>query len=138
MIQLILGHKGSGKTKTLIAMTNEAVGSSGGQVVCLEKGQSLTYDISHDVRLIDVEEYGITGFDTLYGFLSGLLAGNYDITHVFCDATLKIGGGEKDLHGLGRLISRLEKLPSQDVVLTFTVSCEPEELPENVQKYMVK
>ncbi|MEG0753949.1 MAG: hypothetical protein RR461_08965, partial [Angelakisella sp.] len=92
MIQLIVGNKGSGKTKTLITMANDAVNKSSGNVVCLEKGLKLTYDISHKARLVDTDEYNIDGFETLYGFVAGLMAGNYDITHIFVDATLKIGG----------------------------------------------
>jgi len=137
MIRLIVGKKGSGKTKTLIRMTNEAVGSSSGNVVCLEKGLKLTYDISHKARLVDTDEYEVEGFDVLFGFLSGLMAGNYDITHIFIDATLKIGG--RDYEAFAGLLDRLAKLPAAEhVELVFTVSCDVEELPQRVQEYIIK
>mgnify|MGYP001081592142 CR=1 FL=1 len=129
MIRLIVGNKGSGKTKTLIRMTNEAVGSSSGNVVCLEKGLKLTYDISHKARLVDTDEYEVEGFDALFGFLSGLMAGNYDIT-------LKIGG--RDYEAFAGLLDRLVKLPAaQHVELVFTVSCDASELPQRVQEYII-
>ena len=118
MIRLIVGNKGSGKTKTLIAMTNEAVAASSGNVVCLEKGLKLTYDISHKARLVDTDEYGVEGFDALYGFIAGLMAGNYDITHIFVDATLKIGG--RDYEAFAALVDRLVKLTgAHQVEMTY-------------------
>mgnify|MGYP000868600579 CR=1 FL=1 len=133
MIQLIVGNKGAGKTKTLIAMTNEAVTHSTGNVVCLEKGLKLTYDISHKARLVDTDEYEIQGYDMLFGFLAGLMAGNYDITHIFVDATLKIGG--RDYEEFAQMIDRLAKLPAAaHVEVTFTVSCDKRELPDRLQE----
>lgn len=137
MIRLIVGNKGSGKTKTLIRMTNEAVGTSSGNVVCLEKGLKLTYDISHKARLVDTDEYEVEGFEALFGFLSGLMAGNYDITHIFVDATLKIGG--RDYEAFAAMLDRLAKLPAAaHVELVFTVSCDAAELPQRVQDYIIK
>ena len=137
MIRIIYGKKGSGKTKTLIQMTNEAVATSSGNVVCLEKGLKLTYDISHKARLVDTDEYEIDSFDTLFGFLAGLMAGNYDITHIFIDATLKIGG--RDYEAFGAMVDRLVKLPAAaHVELTFTVSCDASELPERLMEYIAK
>ena len=92
MIKLIVGNKGSGKTKRLIDMVNDAVKTSKGNVVCVEKGNTLKFDVSHQARLIDIEDYAVSGFEMFYGFFSGLFAGNYDITEVFVDATFKIGG----------------------------------------------
>ena len=92
MITLIIGNKGSGKTKRLIQLANEAVEKSNGNVVVIEKGAKLTYDVSHKARLIDIEQYNVSGFDAFYGFLSGICAGNYDVTDIFVDSTLKITG----------------------------------------------
>ncbi len=136
MIKLIVGNKGSGKTKTLITMTNEAVSHSAGNVVCLEKGLKLTYDITHKARLVDTDEYAVEGFDALYGFLAGLMAGNYDITHIFVDATLKIGG--RDYEAFALLVDKLNKLPAAShVEITFTVSCSVEELPERLHEMVI-
>ena len=136
MIKLIVGNKGSGKTKTLINMVNETAKSSNGNVVCVEKGLQLTYDISHKVRLVDIDEYQIKGFDCLYGFLGGLMAGNYDITDVFVDATLKIGG--RDMDALASMMARAASLAEEHKVnLIFTISADPSELPESLKGYVL-
>ena len=97
MIKLIVGSKGSGKTKTLISMCNEAVKNTDGCVVCIEKAMSLQFSIVPQVRLIHADAYNISGYDEFYGFISGVLAGNYDIKDIFVDGILRIGQP-----GLGR------------------------------------
>lgn len=137
MIKLIVGNKGSGKTKALINMVNSAVASSKGNVVCIEKGLKLTYDLDHKARLIDSDHYSIVNFDNLYGFISGILAGNYDITDLFVDSTLKIGG--KNLIELAEIIAKLAPLADENnVSVLFTLSCAKEELPESLKQYMIE
>ncbi|WMJ82617.1 ATP-binding protein [Oscillospiraceae bacterium LTW-04] len=136
MIKLIVGHKGSGKTKAMIQMANDAVKTSNGNVVCVEKGIQLTYDLNYQVRLVDVEQYGISDYDALYGFLCGLMAGNYDITDIFCDATFRICG--KNQERFADMIDKLYKLTSANgLTIVFTVSCEPEELAERIRQYQI-
>ena len=134
MIQLIVGVKGTGKTKTLINMANEAIKTSKGHVVCIEKGNKLTYDISHSIRLIDVEEYRVTGFHTLLSFISGILASDYDVTDVFVDSALKIG--KNKMEEFEQFIQGIEYLAEKfSVNFTITSSCDPAELPESLKKY---
>ena len=136
MIKLIVGHKGSGKTKTMIEMANNAAKNSNGNVICIEKGIQLTYDLSYQVRLVDIEQYGIKEYDSYFGFLCGLMAGNYDITDIFCDATFKICG--KDLEKFADMIEKLFVLTSSNgLTIVFTTSCEPEEIPERIKKYQI-
>ena len=89
MIHVIMGLKGSGKTKKLIDSVKDTVANAHGDVVCIEYGQKLTYDLPHKVRLVDSKEYGIKNSDMLKGLLSGLHAGNYDITNVYIDNLYK-------------------------------------------------
>ena len=136
MIKLIVGNKGSGKTKTLINMANDAVKTSKGNVVCVEKGNTLTFDISHQARLIDIDHYAVSGFDAFYGFFAGLFAGNYDITEVFVDATFKVGG--KDFLAFALMVEKLVKLTDENgATMTFTVSCDKADLPERIHKYII-
>ena len=95
MIHVIMGLKGSGKTKKMIDGINAAVAEARGDVVCIEYGKKLTYDISYKVRLVDSKEYGIKSPEMLKGFISGLHAGNFDITHVFIDNLYKTIGQDK-------------------------------------------
>ena len=94
MIRVIVGKKGSGKTKQVIEMINSAVDTEHGNVVCIEKGEKLMLDISHKIRLVEASEYDIADYTAMKGFISGLYAGNYDITHIFIDSLTKIIGTE--------------------------------------------
>ena len=137
MITLLIGKKGSEKTKKLIDHANEAVKNSNGNVVVIEKGLKLTYDISHSARLIDVDAYGIQGRDALFGFLSGICAGNYDVTDMFLDSTLKIIGSDMD--ALEKFVLQADELmKKEDVNLTISVSASEEEIPESVLKITSK
>ena len=94
MIRVIVGKKGSGKTKQVIEMINSAVDTEHGNVVCIEKGEKLMLDISHKIRLVEASDYDIADYTAMKGFISGLYAGNYDITHIFIDSLTKIIGAE--------------------------------------------
>lgn len=135
MIKLIVGKKGSGKTKILVDMVNEAAKTTDGNIVCIEKKPKLTYDLDHSVRLLEADSYGVSGFDAFYGYVAGLLSGNYDITEVFVDGILKICG--QDLEALGAFFDKIEAVAKEaNTKLVFTVSADASELPESVKKYM--
>ncbi len=137
MITLLTGKKGSGKTKKLIEMANAAVAQTDGNVVVVEKGLKLTYDISHTARLIDIDAYGIQGADALFGFLSGICAGNYDVTHIFVDSTLKITGtGAEVVDTLVEELKKLEKESGANFVLS--ISAANEEIPASVAEFVAK
>ncbi len=95
MLKLIIGAKGSGKTKTLIELVNGALNETNGSVVCIEKGDKLKFDISYKCRLIDTVEYAVDDADTLYGFVAGILASNHDVSDLFIDSALKICGNDQ-------------------------------------------
>lgn len=137
MIKLIIGKKGSGKTKLLIDKVNAAAQTSTGIVVCIEQGMKLTFELDHKVRLIDAEEYKIKGYDVFYGFVNGILADNYDIKEIYVDGILKIGDkdGVKDYDGLGELLQRLYAQIPPEVTLVFTVSADQADLPDSVLKF---
>lgn len=124
MITLILGRKGSGKTKKLMAMCNEATQQSNGNVVFIEKDNTLTYDISHKARLVAAEDYAIKGFESLFGFIAGMCAGNYDITDIFVDSVLKIGGDD-----VAALVPFVEKLAKLDANIVMSISADKSEIP---------
>ena len=133
MINLIPGKKGTGKTKILVDSIKKAAENATGKVVCIERGMQLTYDLPHNVRLADAEEYGINSFDSFYGFVAGLMAGNYDIQEVFVDGILKIGG--RDYDALGNMLEKVAVL-TKDVNVTFTVSADVDELPAKVKAFI--
>ena len=137
MISLIIGKKGTGKTKVLVQHVNDAVHVSSGNVVCVEKETKLTYDVNYRARLVDTDQYNVSGYDAFYGFISGIIAGNHDITDILVDATLKIGG--RDYEALANFlekIAELSKIAEQDI--TFTVSCDESDLPERIFTFCEK
>ena len=135
MISLIVGKKGSGKTKRLIDLVNEATKTSSGNVVCIEKGTKLTYDINHNARLIDIDKFGIADSNSFYGFLAGMEAANYDITDVYVDGVMKICND--DLGCLAALFDRIEGLTASfSIKFYFAVSVDESELPESIKKYL--
>ena len=135
MLKLMIGVKGTGKTKALIEKVNSAAAASHGNVVCVEKGTHLRFDINSKVRLIDTEEYLIKDAKALYGFVAGILASNYDVTDLFVDNTLKIcGGNVETLDGLLEGINAL--LAARDVNIFMTASLPVEDARDIVKKYL--
>lgn len=135
MLRLIVGLKGTGKTKELISLVNEAAEKSEGKTVCVEKGNKLTYNINHDVRLIDTEEFKIAGYDSFYGFIAGIVAGDFDVKDIFIDSVLKICGS--DLNDFADFAKKIDDLSeTENVSLVITVSADISDIPEAAKKYV--
>lgn len=134
MVTLIIGHKGSGKTKKLIQAVNDAIESSNGNVVCIEQGTQLRTEVNYRARLVSANEYSIKGFDSFYGFLCGICAGDNDITDILIDATLRIGS--RDYEELATFLKKVEELSAlTGNNFVFTVSADKEELPAVIFEY---
>ncbi len=133
MIKLITGTKGTGKTKVLLDMMNEALKTTNGNLVCIAKGDGLRKSINFRVRWCDTEQFAVASFDAFYGFVAGMLAGNYDIKEIYVDGILKIGGADFDEFGI--MLGKLDKLTGDDTKVVFTVSADPSELPASVTKF---
>ena len=135
MIHVIMGLKGSGKTKKLIDGINAAVAQASGDVVCIEYGKKLTYDVTYKVRLVDSQEYGIKSVDMLEGFLSGMHAGNFDITHVFIDNLYKTIGA--DLASAEDFITWAAKFAADNnMEITVALSEDPANASEAMKQYL--
>jgi len=131
LVKLIIGNKGSGKTKKLISMVNTAVEKSNGSVICVEKNSNLTFHVVSKARLLATDDYDIAGSDALFGFISGVCAGNYDITDVFIDATFRIiGRNYNELYNFLLKLNALSLANNVDIILTL--SCDREVLPLDV------
>ena len=128
-----MGLKGTGKTKTLVELVRKAVDEEHGDVICIEKDKALTYDIPYQARLVHASEYGINSLELMRGFISGLAAGNFDITHVFIDNLFKIIG-EADEQTLSSFLAWLDKFGEID--FTLTVSADAADFGESVTKYL--
>jgi len=135
MIHVIMGLKGSGKTKKLIDAIHAAVAEAHGDVVCIEYGRKLTYDVTYKVRLVDSKEYAISTPDMLKGFLSGLHAGNFDITHVFIDNLYKTIGDDKAA-GEEFITWCAQFAAANNMEITITLSEDPAEASEVLKQYI--
>lgn len=135
MIKLITGVPGTGKTKMLIGMVNEAVKATNGNVVCIEKGIKLRFDINYNVRLINTDEYLIDDAQSLFGFLSGIIASNHDVTEIFIDSALKIC--QNDIPAFETAVNEMEQLANKtNVNIIITSSIPKGEEPESLKKYI--
>ena len=135
MIQVIMGLKGSGKTKKLIDSINATVAQASGDVVCIEYGKKLTYDINYRVRLVDSEEYAISNADMLKGFLSGLHAGNFDITNVYIDNLYKTIGDDR-ANGEAFIAWCADFAAANNMEITVTVSDDPALASDAIKQYL--
>ena len=135
MLKLIIGVKGTGKTKQLIEMVNTASAQSNGSVVCIEKGTKLTYDIKHTARLIDTDQYGICDGQSLFGFIAGIAASNHDVTDIYIDSALKICGN--DLDSFDKFLAEVSALVDKcEINCTATVSLASDKATETIKKYL--
>ena len=135
MLKLIIGVKGTGKTKTLISMVNEAVTNSQGAVICIEKGEKLRYDVKYQARLINTEEYFIDDAQSLFGFVAGIFASNHDVTDLFIDSALKICQNDAEAFDkfLDEMSAIVEKL---NINVVMTSSLPVENASETVKKFI--
>ncbi len=135
MVRVIMGKKGSGKTKQMIDLINSAVQTEHGNVVCIEKGEKLTFDIHYQIRLVESSEYDIASYTALKGFVSGLYAGNYDITHVFIDSLTKIVGGDTNVETENFLDWLSAFSEKHNIKFTVTISDDASLASEGIKKY---
>ncbi len=135
MLKLIIGLKGTGKTKQLINMVNDAVVNSHGSVVCIERADKLRYDIKYQCRLIAANDYSITSARSLYGFVAGIYASNHDITELFIDSALRICSEDKAEFDL--LLDELSAFSDKNginIVITSTIDAA--DATETMKKYL--
>lgn len=135
MVKIIMGPKGTGKTKALVELVKKAVEEEHGDVVCIEKDKNLTYDIPYTARLIHAAEYGIASNELLRGFISGLHAGNYDITHVFIDNFYKILNDTSE-ETVVEFLDWLDDFSKKDNIdFTITATADPDTVSERIKKF---
>ena len=136
MVRLIMGEKGTGKTKKLIELINASAAEENGNVVCIEAKSTMTFDIHYHVRLISADEYQITTYEGLRGFVSGLYAGNYDISHVYVDNLCKIVHSE-DFTAVEKFLCWLDKFSDANTVkFTVTLTADASVATDGMRKYL--
>jgi len=136
LVKVIMGLKGSGKTKQLIELANRAVMEESGNVVCIECGRQLTYDLSYKVRLIDVMEYDLkTNYDCFYSFICGIYAQNFDVSHIFIDGLYKVTGSD-DVEMAEKFMETLDAFSKKNnVSFTVMISDSVEKAGEGLKRF---
>ena len=136
MVRLIMGTAGAGKTKQLIELIHTSVEAEKGSVVCIEPGADMTYDVSYNVRLVNAGEYDLNSYECLRGFVSGLYAGNYDISHVYVDNLCKITRND-DLNEVEKFLNWLERFSDKNMVkFTVTISADADIATDGLRHFL--
>ena len=135
MIKLIVGKKGSGKTKAMLDSIANAVDSENGNVIFICNSDRHMLEVAHKARLVNVSDADTETFRLFKSFIDGVLSQNYDITHVFIDSLFKVVPDDKD--GLTAFIEGIEKVSeSSNVKFTICISADKSELPDSIHKYI--
>lgn len=137
MVKLLIGHKGSGKTKRMVDLANESVESKDGSIVFINKNQRLMLDLKHKIRVVCMAEYEhITNIDEYIGFVYGIISSDHDIQEIYIDSILK--HADVEIKDLDEFLTRLDKISEHfgpDFIVS--ISAEPSELGDYVKKFEV-
>lgn len=136
MITIIYGAKGTGKTKKIIDLANENVYTQKGDVVFLAATSRYRMEITSKIRFVDVVDIGITSKDGLIGFIKGLVNGNYDIETIYIDGVYKMMCSTIDSQDMAEFMMAIDSISNQGIKFIITVSCDRENLPEFLAKYI--
>ena len=136
MVRLIMSGSGEGKTKQLLDLMNSAAETEAGCMVCIEPKRNMSFNLRHQTRLVDASEYNLSNTEALRGFICGLYAGNYDISHIFIDNLCKVIGSS-DYQAVGSFLSWLDAFTSPlKIKATITISADPDTATDVMRKYM--
>ncbi len=136
MIRIMMGEKGTGKTGALIQLANDALDTEKGKVVCINRGSRFTFDLKHPVRLIDTDQFEIRTLDIFLGFIEGVIAHDFDVTHIFIDSVLKCAKGSLD--DMDSFLARIEAISEKfNIDFTMTISAPVSQASEAMKKYLV-
>ena len=135
MIRLLMGAKGTGKSKTLISWISEAVTTEEGSVVCIVKDDRYNYSVEHSARLINSQEFSLKGAKELFGFLCGVISMNFDVSHIFIDSITTVM--KSSIVEIDEVLPYLEKLSEQfSINFTVIVSGDKSDATEAMKKYL--
>ena len=137
MIKILMGEKGTGKTKAFIDMVNQSINEEKGNVICVMKGDRHLFDLKSAIRLTDTNDFYIEDFHALHGFISGMISRDYDITHVFIDSITKIAG--ENFAEFDGFLCKLESLANKyNVNFTITVSAPVADATDEIKKHLIE
>jgi len=133
MIKVIAGEKGTGKTAQLVDDINEQARTDNNNIVCIERGNRLDRLLMYKIRLIDIDEYPVEGYDQLLSFLGEICAKDYDLTHVYIDSIIKVTKND-NMDDFASFLAALDKF-LEKTKIDVTIICSGSGLPEGITKY---
>ena len=137
MVKIIMGLTGSGKTKEIVGLVCKAVSEGSGDVIVIEKERKLTYDIPYQARLIDAGSYSIGSYEFLKGFISGIHAGNYDITHFFIDNFFKLVNDREEASVVEFVRWLADYAARENIEFVVSMSSDRAKCPEEIKQYLI-
>ena len=141
MIQIILGDKGSGKTKRLIDLVNESLKNEHGDIIFIDDDKRYMYDLRHEIRFVDASEYPVghkCQASEMLGFICGMLSANFDLSLIAMDAFMKLVRTPLDDPEMKVFFEKLEALSeAHHCNFLISVSAQAESVPEYIQKYVI-
>ncbi|MEA3423216.1 MAG: twitching motility protein PilT [Bacillota bacterium] len=136
MVRLIVGGKGTGKTKKIIDLANEQVDATSGHIVFIDDDMRHSYEVNHDIRLLNMEEHSIKNQDEFYGYICGAVSTDYDIETIYIDGLVKIV--DLAYEETAEYIEKLESICEiYDISLVITLSYDEEELPDSLREKII-
>ena len=128
MVKVLVGHKGTVKTKMMVDLANEQAEKANGTVLFINKNARLTYDLKHEIRVVTMEDYqGVTDSDEYIGFIYGIISSDHDIEAIYIDSILKFANFS--LGDLPKFLERLDNISKQyGMDFTVSLSADKEEM----------
>ncbi|MBQ8300576.1 MAG: twitching motility protein PilT [Clostridia bacterium] len=134
MVELLIGKKGTGKTKALIEKVNNALTVAKGNVVFISNSGENMYDIKSKVRMANTSDFDVKSYEEFLGFISGIVSRDYDITNIFIDGIFKIVGTD-NLDGFESFLTRLESMSQKfNIAFVISVSIDADTAPDYIKK----
>ncbi len=135
MIQLIMGKKGSGKSKQIVDMANNLVSESDGDIVFIDDDNRYVYDLKHEIRFVNCSEYHVDDVNMFYGFVCGIISQDFDISYIFIDGIKNVVHSELiEMETLFKNLNRI--LEKNNIKAVIVVSADPETAPDFVKEYI--
>lgn len=136
MVSMVVGPKGTGKTKRMIKLANEDVEKLKGSVVYIDDDKRHMYDLNHDMRFMNMEEYPVTTKEEFFGFVCGIISNNYDIQRIYIDGLLKVVDVSVE-----EMVAYFEKFDNiaekNDLKFIFSLNQESDALPDALKKCII-
>ena len=134
MIKVLIGEKGTGKTKALLDSVQKALENDKGSVVFINNNKRHVFDLNYRIRMVDTSEFDVSNFEELYGILCGIVSQNFDITNIFLDSITKIADGTEE--DIDKFLDKANALCGKfGIDLLMTISIKEELAGEGIKKY---